>query len=44
MTQSPSHEKNGFFPEAAVNFLALLGWNDGTEGNYFHFEELAASV
>ena len=26
----------GFLPEAFINMLALLGWNDGTEtGNIF---------
>lgn len=30
----------GFLPEAAVNFLALLGWNPGTEQEIFSMEEL----
>jgi glutamyl-tRNA synthetase len=37
------YRENGFFPEAVVNFLALLGWNDGTEKELFTLEELAAS-
>jgi glutamyl-tRNA synthetase len=43
MTQSSGYRENGFFPEAVVNFLALLGWNDGTEKELFSLEELAAS-
>lgn len=34
------YRENGFFPEAVVNFLALLGWNDGTEQELFSIEEL----
>ncbi|MCB0584819.1 MAG: glutamate--tRNA ligase, partial [Phaeodactylibacter sp.] len=30
----------GFLPEAAINFLALLGWNPGTEQEIFSLEEL----
>lgn len=30
----------GFLPEAMVNYLALLGWNDGTEEEYFTMEQL----
>ncbi len=30
----------GFLPEAFVNMLALLGWNDGTEQEIFSIEEL----
>lgn len=30
----------GFLPEAFVNMLALLGWNDGTEQELFTGEEL----
>jgi glutamyl-tRNA synthetase len=37
------YRENGFFPDAVVNFLALLGWNDGTEKELFTLEELAAS-
>ncbi len=33
----------GFLPEAAINFLALLGWNPGTEQELFRLEELVAS-
>lgn len=30
----------GFLPEAFVNMLALLGWNDGTEQEIFSMQEL----
>lgn len=30
----------GFLPEAFVNMLAVLGWNDGTEQEIFTIEEL----
>uniref|UniRef100_A0A0C9RI24 glutamate--tRNA ligase n=1 Tax=Wollemia nobilis TaxID=56998 RepID=A0A0C9RI24_9CONI len=30
----------GFLPQAMVNYLALLGWNDGSEDEYFMMEEL----
>jgi glutamyl-tRNA synthetase len=30
----------GFMPEAALNFLAFLGWNPGTEQEMFHLDEL----
>jgi glutamyl-tRNA synthetase len=30
----------GFLPEAFVNMLAMLGWNDGTEQELFSLEEL----
>src|SRR4030095_5433133 len=33
------HER-GFVPEAFVNMLAMLGWNDGTEQEIFSLEEL----
>ena len=38
--KSSGYKENGFFPEAVVNFLALLGWNDGTEQEIFSLEEL----
>jgi glutamyl-tRNA synthetase len=37
---SSGYREKGFFPEAVVNFLALLGWNDGTEQEIFSLEEL----
>ena len=32
--------EQGYFPEAVVNFLALLGWNPGTEQELFSLDEL----
>ena len=32
----------GFLPEAFLNLLAVLGWNDGTEKEIFDLEELIA--
>ncbi len=37
---SSGYREKGFFPETVVNFLALLGWNDGTEQEIFSLEEL----
>ncbi len=37
---SSGYRENGFFPEAVINFLALLGWNDGTEQEIFSLKEL----
>jgi len=34
------YKEEGYFPEAFINFLALLGWNPGTEQEYFTKEEL----
>jgi glutamyl-tRNA synthetase len=39
---SNGYKEAGFFPEAVINFLALLGWNDGTEQEIFSLEELVA--
>ena len=33
--------ERGFLPEAFINLLALLGWNDGTEKEIFTLDELA---
>ncbi len=33
-------KEKGFLPEAFINLLALLGWNDGTEQEIFTIEEL----
>lgn len=38
--ESIGYREEGFFPEAVVNFLALLGWNPGTEQEIFSLEEL----
>lgn len=32
--------EDGYYPEAVMNFLALLGWNPGTEQEIFSREEL----
>ncbi|MEN9875249.1 MAG: hypothetical protein RLZZ529_246 [Bacteroidota bacterium] len=37
---SSGYREKGFFPESVVNFLALLGWNDGTEKELYSLEEL----
>jgi glutamyl-tRNA synthetase len=37
---SSGYREKGFFPEAVINFLALLGWNDGTEKELYTLEEL----
>lgn len=35
--------EKGFLPEAFVNLLAVLGWNDGTEKELYSMDELIAS-
>ena len=37
---SMGYRENGYFPEAVVNFLALLGWNPGTEQELFKLDKL----
>ncbi|PNQ74807.1 glutamate--tRNA ligase [Hanstruepera neustonica] len=37
---SRGYREDGYFPEAVINFLALLGWNPGTEQEIFSLEEL----
>ena len=37
---SSGYRESGYFPEAVMNFLALLGWNPGTEQELFTLEEL----
>ncbi|MFV0289965.1 MAG: glutamate--tRNA ligase [Mangrovibacterium sp.] len=34
------YKEDGYFPEAFLNMLALLGWNDGSEQEFFSMEEL----
>jgi glutamyl-tRNA synthetase len=34
------YKEEGYLPEALLNFLALLGWNPGTEQEMFSLEEL----
>lgn len=38
---SKGYREEGYFPEAVVNMLALLGWNPGTEQELFSLDELA---
>ncbi|MGQ2983675.1 glutamate--tRNA ligase [Flavobacterium sp.] len=39
-TTSSGYRENGFLPEAVINFLALLGWNPGTDQELFTLDEL----
>ncbi len=38
-----SYIQKGYLPEALINFLALLGWNPGTEQELFSLDELVKS-
>jgi glutamyl-tRNA synthetase len=38
---SRGYREDGYFPEAVVNLLALLGWNPGTDRELFSLDELA---
>ena len=40
---SSGYREKGYFPEAVVNFLALLGWNDGTDKEIYTMDELTQS-
>lgn len=40
---SRGYREDGYFPDAVINFLALLGWNPGTEQEIFNLEELVES-
>ncbi len=37
---SSGYRESGYLPQAVVNFLALLGWNPGTEQEIFSLDEL----
>lgn len=37
---SRGYREDGYFPEAFVNLLAMLGWNPGTEQEIFSMDEL----
>lgn len=37
------YRTEGFLPEAMINFLALIGWNPGTEQEVFTKEEIIAA-
>jgi glutamyl-tRNA synthetase len=41
-TSVTEYERQGYLPEAMVNFLALLGWSPGTNQEVFTREELIA--
>lgn len=36
------YQERGYLPEAVLNYLALLGWNPGTDQEIFSFDELVA--
>ncbi len=37
---SSGYRESGYFPEAFINMLALLGWNPGTEREIFSLQDL----
>lgn len=37
---SAGYREDGYFPEAVTNMLAFLGWNPGTEQEFFNIKEL----
>ena len=40
---SRGYKEDGYFNDAFINMLALLGWNPGTEQEIFNLEELCAA-
>lgn len=38
--ESRGYREDGYLPEAVINFLALLGWNPGTDQEILSMEEL----
>ncbi len=40
---SPGYRESGYFPEACINILALLGWNPGGEKEIFSLDEMVDS-
>lgn len=38
---SRGYREDGYFPEAFINMLALLGWSPGTEQEFFSIDELS---
>ena len=38
--ETEGFRERGFLPEAFINLLAMLGWNDGTEQELFSMDEL----
>ena len=41
--ESVGYKEEGYFSEAVINFLAMLGWNPGTEQELFSLTELIES-
>jgi len=41
---SSGYRESGYFPEAFLNIIALLGWNPGTEQEIFSLDELVQAV
>ncbi|TXG76152.1 glutamate--tRNA ligase [Patescibacteria group bacterium] len=39
-TDALQYREKGYLPEALLNFLAQLGWNDGTEKEVFSLDEM----
>jgi glutamyl-tRNA synthetase len=39
---TPGFREMGFLPEGMVNYLALLGWNDGSDNEFFSLKNLEA--
>ncbi len=37
---SSGYRESGYYPETVINFLAMLGWNPGTEQELFSLDEL----
>ncbi|MBN3035079.1 MAG: glutamate--tRNA ligase [Bacteroidales bacterium] len=37
---SSGYRESGYFPDAFINILAFLGWNPGTEQEFYSMEEL----
>ena len=37
---SSGYRESGYFPEAVLNFLALLGWNPGTDEEIYSLDEM----
>ncbi len=40
--KSSGYRESGYFPEAVVNFLALLGWNPGLDKELFSMDDLVS--
>lgn len=41
--KATGYREEGYFPEAFINMLALLGWNPGTEQEIFSMDELISA-